>query len=53
MSRISLAEALGPALGLADVNVIIGRGPIASPQAYNGLMVPIVTVDQILTEIFL
>ncbi|MGC2575033.1 MAG: hypothetical protein WA364_26275, partial [Candidatus Nitrosopolaris sp.] len=33
---------------LADVNVIIGRrGSIASPEMCNGLMVPIVSVDQI------
>jgi hypothetical protein len=43
-----LAQALRPAPGLADVNVIIGRrGPIASPEMCNGLLVPVVSVDQI------
>jgi hypothetical protein len=43
-----LAEALRPAPGVGDINVIIGRrGPIAPPQMCNGLMVPIVSVDQI------
>jgi hypothetical protein len=43
-----LAQALRPAPGLTDVNVIIGRrGPIASPEMCNGLVVPIVSVDQV------
>ena len=44
-----LADALrpGPA-GMVDNDVIIGRrGPIASPEMCNGLMVPIIIVDQI------
>jgi PatG C-terminal len=44
----SLAQAIRPAPAPGDVDVIIGRrGPIASPQMCNGLMVPIVTVDKI------
>jgi hypothetical protein len=43
--------ALQPAAGapgMVDTDVIIGRrGPIASPEMCNGLMVPIVRVDQI------
>lgn len=45
-----LADALrpAPAGGVVDIDVIIGRrGPIASPEMCNGLMVPIVMVDQI------
>jgi hypothetical protein len=43
-----LAQALRPAAGLTDIDVIIGRrGPIASPEMCNGLMIPTVTVDQI------
>ena len=44
-----LAQALRPATGhVRDIDVIIGRrGPIASPEMCNGLMVPIVMVDQI------
>lgn len=43
-----LAQALRPAPTPGDIDVIIGRrGPIASPQICNGLMVPIVAVDQI------
>ena len=46
-----LAEALRPTpteAGIIDVDVIIGRrGQMASPQICNGLMVPIVMVDQI------
>ena len=44
-----LAQALRPAPGmLGDIDVIIGRrGPLASPEMCNGLMVPIVMVDQI------
>jgi hypothetical protein len=44
----SLAEAIRPAPGVGDINVVIGRrGPIAPPEMCNGLMVPIVSVDQI------
>lgn len=43
-----LAQALRPNVGLTDIDVIIGRrGSIASPEMCNGLMVPIVMVDQI------
>ena len=43
-----LAEALRPAPGVEDINVIIGRKrQIAPPEMCNGLMVPIVIVDQI------
>lgn len=43
-----LAQALRPAPGVGDIDVIIGRrGSIASPEICNGLMVPIVAVDQI------
>jgi hypothetical protein len=43
-----LAQALRPAAGHMDIDVIIGRkGPIASHEMCNGLMVPIVSVDQI------
>ncbi len=44
-----LAQALRPAPGpFVDIDVIIGRrGPMASPEKCNGLMVPIVVVDQI------
>jgi hypothetical protein len=51
-----LARAIRPAPAPGDIDVIIGRrGPMASPQVCNGLMVPIVTVDQIysLTEMLL
>lgn len=42
-----LVEALRPNNGM-DIDVIIGvRGPIASPQMCNGLMLPIVAFDQI------
>jgi hypothetical protein len=43
------AQALRPAPGgVGDIDVIIGRrGPIAPPEMCNGLMVPIVMVDQI------
>jgi hypothetical protein len=41
-------DALRPSPRPTDVDVIIGvRGPIAPPQMCNGLMVPIVIVDQI------
>jgi hypothetical protein len=44
-----LAGALKPApAGMMDTDIIIGRrGPIASPEMCNGLVVPIVMVDQI------
>jgi hypothetical protein len=43
-----LAQALRPAPSVGDVDVIIGiRGPIASPEMCNGLMLPIIMVDQI------
>lgn len=43
-----LIQALRPAPSLADIDVIIGRrGPIAPPEMCNGLLVPIVMVDQI------
>jgi hypothetical protein len=43
-----LVEATRPAPSPMDIDVVIGvRGPIASPQMCNGLMVPIVAFDQI------
>jgi hypothetical protein len=43
-----LAEAIRPAPTPGDINVIIGRrGQIAPPQMCNGLMIPIVAIDQI------
>lgn len=43
-----LSQAVRPAPGLGDINVIIGRrGPIAPPDMCSGLMLPIVMVDQI------
>jgi hypothetical protein len=43
-----LVDALRPSPRPTDVDVIIGvRGPIAPPEMCNGLMVPIVIVDQI------
>ncbi len=43
-----LVEALRPAPRLTDLDVVIGlRGPVASPDVCNGLMVPIVAFDQI------
>lgn len=43
-----LVEALRPAPSPADVDAVIGvRGPIAPPELCNGLMVPIVAVDQL------
>src|SRR5262249_42739317 len=43
-----LVEAIRPAPTPNDVDVVIGmRGPIAPPEACNGLMVPIVVFDQI------
>lgn len=43
-----LVEAIRAAPSPNDIDVVIGlRGPIASPQMCNGLMVPIVAFDQI------
>jgi hypothetical protein len=43
-----LAEAIRSNPGVEDINVVIGRrGPIAPREMCNGLMVPIVIVDQI------
>lgn len=43
-----LIEALRPAPRATDVDVIVGvRGPIAPPEACNGLMVPLVVFDQL------
>jgi hypothetical protein len=43
-----LVEAIRPAESPNDIDVVIGmRGPIASPEMCNGLMVPIVMFDQI------
>lgn len=43
-----LLEALGPSPRPTDINVIIGlRGSMAPPEMCNGLMLPIVAVDQI------
>lgn len=43
-----LAQALRPAPNVGDIDVIIGRrGPMASPEMCNGLVVPIVIVDQV------
>jgi hypothetical protein len=43
-----LVEAVRPAPRPTDVNVVIGvRGPIAPPTLCNGLMLPIVGVDQL------
>jgi hypothetical protein len=43
-----LVEALRPTPGPMDLDCVIGvRGPIAPPEACNGLMVPIVAFDQI------
>jgi hypothetical protein len=42
------AQALRPSPDIGDIDVIIGkRGPMASPEMCNGLVVPIVIVDQI------
>ena len=42
------AQAVRPIPDPRDIDVIIGRrGPIASPETCNGLMLPIVMVDQI------
>jgi hypothetical protein len=43
-----LAEAVRPRPDPADLDVVIGmRGPLAPPEACNGLMVPIVVFDQL------
>jgi PatG C-terminal len=43
-----LIEAVRPTPSLADLDVVIGvKGPIASPEMCNGLMVPIVVFDQL------
>ena len=43
-----LAGALRPIPGVGDINVIIGRrGPLAPPEMCNGLVVPVVMIDQI------
>ena len=43
-----LVEALRPRPTPADLDVVIGfRGPLASPETCNGLVVPIVVFDQI------
>ena len=43
-----LVEAIRSSPGPSDLDVVIGlRGPIAPPEMCNGLMVPIVTFDQI------
>jgi len=43
-----LVEAIRPAPSPNDLDVVIGlRGPIATPEMCNGLMVPIVVFDQI------
>jgi hypothetical protein len=43
-----LAQALRPTSSVGDIDLIIGRrGPLASAEICNGLLVPIVAVDQI------
>jgi PatG Domain len=43
-----LVEALRPSPRATDIDVIVGtRGPLASPELCNGLLVPIVMFDQI------
>jgi PatG C-terminal len=43
-----LVEAVRPAPRPTDVDVVIGlRGPLAPPEACNGLMIPVVAFDQI------
>jgi PatG C-terminal len=43
-----LVEAMRPTPSLLDVDVVVGvRGPIATPDMCNGLMIPIVAFDQI------
>jgi PatG Domain len=43
-----LVEAIRPVYSPMDIDIVVGvRGPIASPQMCNGLMVPIIGFDQI------
>lgn len=43
-----LVEALRPAPRPTDVDIVIGtRGPLASPELCNGLIVPVVILDQL------
>ncbi|MCB1020834.1 MAG: hypothetical protein KDC27_12955 [Acidobacteria bacterium] len=43
-----MREAIRPLPDPGDVDVVVGlRGPLASPDMCNGLMVPVVAVDQI------
>ncbi len=43
-----LVQAIRPGQNPSDIDVVIGnRGPIAPPEMCNGLMIPIVTFDQI------
>jgi PatG Domain len=43
-----LVDAIRQSPGPGDIDVVIGlRGPIASPEMCNGLMVPVVAFDQI------
>src|SRR5260370_22495460 len=43
-----LVEALRPTPSPLDIDVVVGmRGPIASPEMCNGLMIPMVACDQI------
>jgi hypothetical protein len=43
-----LVEAIRPRPTPLDLDVVVGqRGPIAPPEVCNGLMVPVVTVDQL------
>lgn len=43
-----LIEALRPSPRSTDIDVVIGvRGPLAPPEACNGLMIPVVLFDQI------
>lgn len=43
-----LVEAIRPAPHPVDIDVVIGlRGPVAPPEACNGLMVPVVGFDQL------
>ncbi len=43
-----LVDAIRPASSPMDIDVVIGlRGPVAPPEMCNGLMIPMVGVDQI------
>ncbi|WP_204251208.1 cyanobactin maturation protease PatG family protein [Elioraea rosea] len=43
-----LVESIRPAPSPADLDVVIGlRGPVAGPEACNGLMLPVLAFDQI------